>query len=335
MHNTLAIANALCAVAGLPWGGVRLHPADLLLQDLTMAKQWFVRRGDKVSGPFHSAELKALATNGQVTESTLVALQESGPWVKADKVRGLFATRPAAPRLPAEHSLPADPITAPQQALPTATPANQEPAGVLGEIPARSSRSPLQKTYPIAVLTRCGGEMLVTVGAAGSLWHGDRWSFFIKAKTDKKGEMKATIEYGPDKDGQKSMRARRTIADFSTDDVEGLACAIVNQKIKQTGSTVWKTRNRSVNYSAMITVDYAGVLRKGAVYVVSLQSRTMRLDSSTRATQPCTAEITQGRKLWETPSNGLGIDDAYNALDRLVNDQLCGEGDDEDEDEDN
>jgi hypothetical protein len=298
-----------------------------------MAKQWFVRRGDKVFGPFHSAKLKALATNGQVTQSTQVGLQESGPWVNADKVRGLFTTTAPAEPPPASGSVPPNPMPDAEQTPVKATPADPEPAEQSAKIPTSTAISPLQKTFPIAVLTRSGGKMSVSVGAAGSLWHGDRWSFSITARTDKKGEVKATIEYGPDTDSAKQIRARKTIADFSQEQVERLACDMVDAKIEQAGSTVWKTRISSVNYAAIISVNYGGVLRQGQAYVVSLQTRKMRLDSRTLAPEPCTAEITRGRKLWETTANGLGIDDAYNALDRVLNELLCGDDDKEDEDD--
>lgn len=298
-----------------------------------MAKQWFVQSEDKIVGPLDSAQLKSLATTGQINESTQVAQQKSGPWVNAHKVRGLCNTTPPAVPSPTAAAAPPDPTPEPQQSPPMEPAGDRVTAEESAKISTSKTVSPLQKTFPIAVLTRSGGKMFVCVGAAGSLWHGDRWSFSITAKTDKKGQMKATIEYGPDKDSPKKMQARKPIEDFSQKNVERLACEMVDKKIGQTGTSVWKTMIPNVDYAAIITANYAGVLQQKAEYVVSLQKRKMRLDSSTFAPEPYTAEITQGRKLWETTANGLGIDDAYDALDRVLNELLCGQDDNDDEDD--
>jgi hypothetical protein len=297
-------------------------------------QKWFVQSGDKILGPLNSAELKSLATTGQINESTQVAQQESGPWRNAARIRGLFTANPPNMQAPTTATVPPNPMPAAQQSPPTETARQPKPVEEIGTLPSSTALSRLQKTFPMASLTRSGGDVIVSVGAAGSLWHGDRWTFSITARTDKKGEIKATIEYGPDKDSPKRTRARRAIADFSEENVGQLACQMVDLKIRQTGSTVWKTIVRRVDYAAIIRVNYAGVSSQGDAYVVSLQKRQMRLDSSSFAPEPCTAEVTRGRKLWETTAKGLGIDDAYDALDRVLNELICGD-DDEDDDDDN
>ncbi len=62
-----------------------------------MAHEWYVQHGGKQYGPMPSANLKKLATDGKITPATQVRMGESGSWVPAAKVQGLFAAARARP----------------------------------------------------------------------------------------------------------------------------------------------------------------------------------------------------------------------------------------------
>ncbi len=62
-----------------------------------MAHEWYVQHGGKQYGPMPSANLKKLATEGKITPVTQVRSGESGTWVPASKVQGLFAAPKAQP----------------------------------------------------------------------------------------------------------------------------------------------------------------------------------------------------------------------------------------------
>lgn len=57
--------------------------------------QWFVRKGDKTHGPFTSHQLKQLAGQSKIGPETKVRRGNDGQWVAAQKVKGLFPTKPA------------------------------------------------------------------------------------------------------------------------------------------------------------------------------------------------------------------------------------------------
>ena len=57
-----------------------------------MAVQWFLRGKDKVHGPFDAAKLRAFATAGKISRNTDISQSAEGPWHKAGRVQGLFAT---------------------------------------------------------------------------------------------------------------------------------------------------------------------------------------------------------------------------------------------------
>ena len=52
---------------------------------------WYVIHGGKVHGPLDSSQLKALATQGKINTKTQLSQNQSGPWVAAKNVKGLFA----------------------------------------------------------------------------------------------------------------------------------------------------------------------------------------------------------------------------------------------------
>ena len=64
---------------------------------------WYVRKGSKEHGPFASRQLKKLAAEGKIKPDTPLRRGEDGAWVRAAKVKGLFADAPAAqPAEPAQ-----------------------------------------------------------------------------------------------------------------------------------------------------------------------------------------------------------------------------------------
>jgi TM2 domain-containing membrane protein YozV len=52
--------------------------------------EWFVNHGNKIHGPFSSAQLKQLAAQSKIKPDTLVRLGTEGKWTAAEKVKGLF-----------------------------------------------------------------------------------------------------------------------------------------------------------------------------------------------------------------------------------------------------
>ena len=65
-----------------------------------MASKWFVRVGEKVYGPIDAAKLKQLVADGKINQQTDVAQNNAGPWVPAEKVKGLFPISISMPPLP-------------------------------------------------------------------------------------------------------------------------------------------------------------------------------------------------------------------------------------------
>ena len=51
---------------------------------------WYVMQGGEVRGPLDSPQLKEMAARGQINPQTQVSQSERGPWVAAQKVKGLF-----------------------------------------------------------------------------------------------------------------------------------------------------------------------------------------------------------------------------------------------------
>ena len=57
-----------------------------------MASEWFYRTiGVQQVGPISSDELRNLAQRGMLSHDTLVKNSPEGPWVPADRVKGLFS----------------------------------------------------------------------------------------------------------------------------------------------------------------------------------------------------------------------------------------------------
>jgi hypothetical protein len=66
--------------------------------------EWYVRRGEKVIGPFEITKLKDLATAGKILPTDLLAKDAAGPWKEAASTTLFAATTPPKPpeQIPAQ-----------------------------------------------------------------------------------------------------------------------------------------------------------------------------------------------------------------------------------------
>lgn len=58
-----------------------------------MKKEWFFKQDDKIFGPFEAVKLKTMAQGGNIEPFTLVRKTETGKWVEAARIKGLFVPR--------------------------------------------------------------------------------------------------------------------------------------------------------------------------------------------------------------------------------------------------
>jgi hypothetical protein len=65
-----------------------------------MAANWHYAKGGDKHGPFTAAQLKELATTGQLSPDDLVWREDMKEWRKASTVKGLFPTQPPPPSGP-------------------------------------------------------------------------------------------------------------------------------------------------------------------------------------------------------------------------------------------
>lgn len=66
-----------------------------------MARDWYVRHGTAVYGPYPSARVQSLAREGRITPDAELSNGPGGPWHRATAVRGLvFPAIPPAPAAP-------------------------------------------------------------------------------------------------------------------------------------------------------------------------------------------------------------------------------------------
>jgi hypothetical protein len=56
-----------------------------------MARNWHYIRGNQQAGPLSAAELRQLATSGQLSPTDMVWTEGMSAWVPAEKVKGLWA----------------------------------------------------------------------------------------------------------------------------------------------------------------------------------------------------------------------------------------------------
>lgn len=53
--------------------------------------QWFIKNNNgKIFGPFSSSQVRKLANQKKISESTIISKSEDGPWIEACKVPSLF-----------------------------------------------------------------------------------------------------------------------------------------------------------------------------------------------------------------------------------------------------
>jgi len=87
-----------------------------------MSEQWYYTRDRKQTGPISEAELKEMASSGQLSATDLVWMEGMPKWVRAEEIKGLFANQtPSGPR-----TRPASPthVTARSNAAQTSSPTN-------------------------------------------------------------------------------------------------------------------------------------------------------------------------------------------------------------------
>lgn len=123
-----------------------------------MAREWFIKDGESVVGPFGSSQLREMARKGLLTGTTPVRVGQDGEWVSAARVRGLF-----------------DPSAAPKQAC--ASDLDRSSAGdvakLRGDAAARVEASPPKtvasgpaaRTLQIAIV--CVTALVCVTGLAG------------------------------------------------------------------------------------------------------------------------------------------------------------------------
>lgn len=75
----------------------------LLLKEICLVGEWYVRRNGRISGPITEDKIRELAASGQISNETQVRADVDGPWVQASAVEGL---------LDAASSIPSQPILA-------------------------------------------------------------------------------------------------------------------------------------------------------------------------------------------------------------------------------
>lgn len=59
-----------------------------------MAHEWFVKRADSEQGPLSAAQMKQLASSGQIVATDLVRRADMGDWKQAGSIKGLFSDSP-------------------------------------------------------------------------------------------------------------------------------------------------------------------------------------------------------------------------------------------------
>jgi len=66
-----------------------------------MASDWYYMENEQVQGPVSASQLQQLAGLGRITPTTQVRKGAAGPWVEANRVKGLsFAAGPVQPSAP-------------------------------------------------------------------------------------------------------------------------------------------------------------------------------------------------------------------------------------------
>lgn len=95
------------------------------MQQPMAASEWFVRRGDKVSGPFSRAVIEQLARSGKLKKNDFLRAGRDGKWVQASQTQRLNvpATAVTPPPLPALAPTTCDATPPPKTAIGNPSPA--------------------------------------------------------------------------------------------------------------------------------------------------------------------------------------------------------------------
>lgn len=184
---------------------------------------------------------------------------------------------------------------------------------------------PLRKAFENGTLTRAGGDVLIEMYGPVYAGPGSRWSFRIIAETDKKGRMRADVEYYLNSEFPKKTKLVCELEDFAEEVLVALASKIVREATAGVaespngdGIRLFRITFRSVIYTANLLAEGTEARRRNLV--VSMQARKMQLSTSEYASEPCVAEVSRTAfrgSSYETPANGLTIDDAYAAVLRV------------------
>jgi hypothetical protein len=151
--------------------GARFLTASI--RQAAMAHQWFIQHGGKIVGPATSGQLKKLAADKKIAPTTQVRLGESGAWVPASRVQGLFDAQPAAS--PAQAPRRSDPLAPPALAPPVPPPPRAAPplvASPLARVPlgaATVTAAPVEETSIVAKIVGAVALILGTL-AMSTFW---------------------------------------------------------------------------------------------------------------------------------------------------------------------
>ncbi len=126
-----------------------------------MAHQWYIQHGGKQYGPLTSANLKKLATDGKITQTTSVRLGDEGAWIPASRVQGLFAAPATSAAPPAGNS------ASPKRAQVAAPPIAPPPAPLVATPLARPALGSL--VTPAKAVPEPAGSMPAKILAAVAL----------------------------------------------------------------------------------------------------------------------------------------------------------------------
>jgi hypothetical protein len=157
-----------------------------------MAHEWFIKRSDKIYGPFSSAQLKKLAAEGKVSPATEVRLGAEGSWTSASHVKGLFAGPPSgssSASLSPSSVAAAPPIPPPPVAKPAASqppvvaPHATGPLATMPPIAKPLTAMPLASAAaaPASVRSPIAGKLIGAIGLTfGVLALGTCWLSFVE-----------------------------------------------------------------------------------------------------------------------------------------------------------
>lgn len=120
-------------------------------------QQWYYRKGKGRFGPVDSAELKRLATSGELAPEDLLRGVGMDEWVKAEKVKGLFAPKTPSP----------PPVQKAARKPPQKPEVKQAPKRTAPP-PVPSTSPPVRPTAPTAFDLQTGNDPFASFGLDAS-----------------------------------------------------------------------------------------------------------------------------------------------------------------------